>query len=275
MKNIQRPLIVAGYSLFVLLVITTLIGTTIPFTALLFNPKVIHYNVAITVVALTIGALLPTLLGYFIGDRAVKTKSKSSRHFTGVLFGLLSYWIMILLSVLITIPMGAAMESGNVDLIVASVIPSLGVAIAAAFLAVAHLKSRHAKKEILQYKPFSFALIIVTVGLPLFSLMQSIVFGTINLYSFEPILLLLAVGVISYVSLRGVKLSMGEKMTWVAVSVSVLFAATFVLPQIINTVGYMFNVRSIELLNVINYLGLASAVLVWAMYWLKQLKTLR
>ena len=75
-KNIHAPLVITGYVLFALLVIATLASTTIPFGLLLFNPKVMHVNVAVFLVAFTVGTLLPVVLGYIVGDHSIKTKNK-------------------------------------------------------------------------------------------------------------------------------------------------------------------------------------------------------
>lgn len=275
-KNIHLPLVVTGYVLFSLLVIATLISTTIPFGILLFNPKVLHYNVSIILVAFTVGALLPVLLGYIIGDHSVKTKSKLSHHFTGMLFGLLSYWIMILLSVFIAIPSEFSQDNRNASLMIVNLLPSVGVAVIVSILAVAHVRSHHAKKEILRYRPFSALLVASIVMLPLWLLIQNVMINSVSIYSFVPLILVAVSGLVSYATLRKVKLNKYDKAVWSAVSVSVLFVAMFVLPQFVSAISnYLLQTPTMEMQALVSGVGFVLALVGWSAYWFKQIRALR
>lgn len=275
-QNTQLPLVVTGYILFSLLLLTTLISTTIPFTTLLFSPIVIHANVLLTLVALTVGALLPVLLGYIIGGQSIKTKNNLSHHFTGVLFGLLAYWIMVLLSVFITIPSEVSETNHTTGLVVVNILPSIGVALIAAALSIAHMRSRQAKKPILEYKPFSTLLITLVVALPLWSIIHNTLTNTVNAYSFVSLILVIIVGFISYLTLRRSKLSSYSKIVWSAVSVSVLFAVTFVLPQLVSTISmYLLPASTADTQTLINEVAFILSLLGWSAYWIKQVKALR
>lgn len=275
-QNAHLPLVTIGYILFSLLVIATLISTTIPFGMLLFNPNALHYNVAITLIALTLGALLPALLGYIIGDHSVKTKSKLSHHFTGVLFGLLAYWIMMLLTVFIATPLEFSESNRNINLLIVNLAPSIGVIVIATTLTITHIRSRQANQDIIIYKPFSSLLAASVVILPLWSLIQNIVTNSVSIYTFVPFIIVTVAGSISYLSFGKAKINTYDKVAWSAVSVSVLFVAMFVIPQLLSSIsGYLLPRSTMETQTLLNWTGFALAFAAWATYWLKQVKALR
>lgn len=274
-KNIHKPLVVAGYSLFALLVVATLISTTIPFGLLLFNPRVLHINVAVTVISLTIGAILPVLIGYIIGGQSIKTKSKLSHHFTGVLFGLLAYWIMMAISLHMWLPSEVTEGSRNAGILLLNIIPSIGVAIAAAVISIAHVRSRHAKKDIIEYKPFSVLLVAAIIGLPLSSLVQNVIVHNFGIHSFVPIAMVAVLGLISYATLHKTKLSRYEKVNWSAVSLSVLFVAMFVMPQLVFALSnYVIPMSTMEQQALLSVISFFMAITTWFAYWLKQVRAL-
>jgi len=274
-KNIHAPLVITGYVLFALLIIATLASTTIPFGLLLFNPKVMHVNVAVFLVAFTVGTLLPVVLGYIVGDHSIKTKNKLTHHFTAMLFGLLAYWIMTLLSVFMTAPPQFFAANHNIGLIVENVLPSIGVALITTILAVAHMRSRQSNQEIMKYKPFSVLLIVSIVVLPLWSLIQNIFANSVGLFSFVPLIMLAVSGIISYAALHKAKLNTYDKVVWVAVSVSMLFVATFVLSQFLFAISnYLLPASTMEAQSLVSWVGFGLALTVWGAYWFKQVKSL-
>lgn len=275
-KSIHLPLVVTGYILFSLIVIQTLISTTIPFGILLFNPKVLHYNVAVTLIALTIGAILPVLLGYIIGDHSVKNKSRLSHHFAGMLFGLLAYWVMILPVMFITLPSDFMQDDRNTGLILMNLLPSLGVALVSAILSIAHVRGRHAKQDILGYKPLSGLLIALIITLPVWSVVQNIITNSVNIFTFVPLILVFVPSVISYAMLRKINLNSYEKAAWTAVSVSVLFISMYASELFVSSISnYLIRTPTMEVMSLVSWFGFALALVGWGMYWFKQVKALR
>jgi len=276
-KSIYVPLVVTGYILFALIVVQTLISTTIPFGILLFNPKVLHYNVAVTLIGLTIGAILPILLGYIIGDHSVKNKSKLSHHFAGMLFGILAYWLMTSIAVsIITIPSELFKDNYNARLILMNLLPGIVVAVITTVLSVAHVRSRHATRDILEYKPFYVLLIASIAMLPLWSLTQNVLSNSLDVYSFVGLILMLVSGTISYGTLRKAKLSTREKIVWSAVSISILFICMYAFELFVSSVSnYLFRTPTMETMALVSWFGFALALVGWGIYWFKQAKTLR
>ena len=274
-KNVHAPLITIGYLLFSLLIVATLLSTTIPFGRMLFDPRVLHFNVAVSAIALTIGAILPALLGYIIGSQSVKSRSKASHHFSGILFGLLGYWLMTSWAMLIMIP-SELFSDQNVRITLINLLPGICVAIITTILAVAHVRSRQAKQDVLEYKPFSVLLIASILVMPLWSLVNNIATNSINVYSFVSLAIVVVLGAISYVSLRKVKLSRYSKMVWSAVSVSIAFVAMYVSFQLVYSIATYLNATpTMETQSVVSGVGFILGLVGWIVYWSKQVRTLR
>lgn len=274
-KNIHIPLVVAGYSLFILLVVATLISTTIPYGVLLFDPRVRHYNVAVMLIAFTIGALLPAVLAYVIGDKSIKSKSHLSHHFNGVVFGIFSYWLVMALPLFSFLPQSLMQNNQNLMLVLANVIPGIAVAIIASILAVLHIRSHHARDDVLTYKPFFVLLLISILSLPLWSIAQGIIDTMLSIASFIPLVILVIVGVVSYTTLRRAKLTRYEKIAWSAMSISVGYVVTFVMSQFVFAVSnYIYSTPTMEAQNVVSYAAIALALAGWIVYWVLQVRSL-
>jgi len=273
--NPHSPLVITGYILFALLIVAVLLSTTIPFGRMLFDPRVLRNNVAVITVALTVGAILPVFVGYMIGDHSVKSKSRLSHHFSGILFGLLAYWLMTLMSVLVLIPNELSMGY-NARIILINLIPSIGVAFITTILAIAHVRSRQAKHDVLEYKPFSVVLISSIAVLPIWSLVNNIVTNSVNLYTFVSPTIIIGLGLVSYVSLRKTRLNKYGQLAWSAISISVAFVAIYVTSQLVDTVATYIDARpTMESQLIVSGIGLILALAGWIFYWSKQVKSLR
>lgn len=274
----QLPLVIFGYTLFALLLIAVLLSTIIPFGRLLLDPRVVHFNVALFTVALTVGAFLPTFLGYIIGDHSIKSKSKARHHFNGVLFGLLAFWVMLIFSMIVWIPSEYFSASPNTRVVLINLLPSIAVAIVMSILAIAHVRSRHAKHDILEYKPYSILLIGSIISLPVWSLVSNVLTEItlkVNVFTFAPLIIIAGLGVISYVTLRRTALGALHKATWSAVSVSVAFVAVFVLSELaLGASYYIEGSPSAEFQTAVHSVGWILALVGWAIFWRAQVALL-
>ena len=272
---VHLPLVATGYILFILLVVATLLSTTIPLGAMLFDSRVLHFNVAVSAVALTIGSILPVLLGYIIGSHAIKSKGALSHHFNGILFGLLGYWLMTVLAMLVIVPEGLFTDF-RTRILLLNLLPGILVAILTTILAVAHVRSRQAKQDVLEYKPFSAILIASIVALPVWSLVNNIVTNTVGMYSFISLAIVIVLGAVSYASLRKTRLSSHRKVLWSAVSVSVIFVMTYVSSQFVSAISsYLLPYPTMEAQSIVSGVGFALALAGWVIYWSKQVKVLK
>ena len=266
----QKITIIAGYTLFALTVLSIIISTVYPFGSMLFNPLVRHWNVSVLLVALTAGAILPTLLAYVIGDGSVRSKSKTSHHFNGIMFGLLSYWLVDFVFVPVDI-LNAALSSSSTNLrvLVVNAAPIIAVVVITSILALAHVRGRYSKKDVIEYKPFQI-LLLAAILLPAIG---NYVIEIAN-YGFSPyptiqLAIIVVFGIISYLTLHKTKLSQALKLTWAAVSVSILHIALYVFMQLASGATiFVFHANfSNETYMVLNYIVSALAVLCWVVYW--------
>lgn len=273
--NVHLPLVITGYTLFVLLIIAVVLSTVIPWTAMLFDPRSLHQNVLFFVIALTVGALLPVILGYVFGDNSTNSKSKLSRHFDGILFGLLAYWTMSILSVLVLIPSQYFANSPNVWVVVVNLLPSIGVTIISAILAIAHLRSRHTKHDVIEYRPYGILLMGAVIVLPIWSLVEGMLTQTLGWDTCMSLIVVAVLGVLSYVTLRNAKLSTFSRLTWSAVSVSVAFVIMFVSSLLTSGISTYLNATpTMELQAIVSVVGWAFALIGWVIYWRFQVKSL-
>jgi len=273
-KNAHLTLVVTGYILFFLLVVATLVSTTIPLRVMLFDPRVLHYNVAIIAVSLTVGAVLPVLIGYSIGDRSVKSKNKLSHHFNGMLFSLLGYGLMTSVAVLMFIPEDIFGDD-NLRIIIMNLLPGIAVAIVSAIIAVAYMRSRQAKQDILEYRPFTILLIASIIGMPVWSLVSSVFTNSFDMYSAISLIIVVILAYISYATLRKKRLTVFQKASWSAVSVSVLFVMAYISSQLVFAIAnYLLPYATMEEQIIVEIVGYSLALAGWVIYWIKQTKEL-
>lgn len=274
-KDIYKPLVITGYTAFAGLVLSVLISTTIPLGTMLFNPNTIKINVTVSLIALTIGAILPIVIGYLIGDRNGKSKSHLAHHFNGVLYGLLAYWILILSGSFIQIPSG--LFSTNIHMLIVNLIPSLFVAIVATTLSVKHARSPQKKKDVLEYIPFIAALIAGIISLPLLSVFHNITTGNIGVHTIVPPAIVALFGLVSYVTLRSkTNLKGPGLLAWSAVSVSVLFALLFVVGMLTPAItNHIVPYTSAEHQVAISTASAMVAIIGWIVYLVFQVRSLK
>ena len=273
--NLQYPLVITGYVLYALLVVAVLLSTTIPFGRMLLDPRTLHQNVALFTVALTLGALLPALLGYLIGDWSVRSKSKISHHFNGVLFGLLSFWTMSIFALYVSIPSKYFAGVPGVHVVLTNLLPCIAVAIVTTVLSIAHLRSSYAKRDILEYKPYSLVLIGSIVLLLVWPLINNIFTQSVSVYTFVPLIILVVVGAVSYAMLRNSKLNVSTKLTWSAISISVAYVMLFVSSQFVTGLSFYIEDRqSMQFQAIVNSVGWILALIGWIIYWHVQAKSL-
>lgn len=273
-NNIYVPLVVAGYALFLLLVLSVFMSTTLPRLSILSYPGAIKINALVAMVSLTIGALLPVVVGYCVGDHSIKSKSKLSHHFNGILFGLLAYWYMILTAAFTAIPSALYIDN-NARLILANILPSVGVAIIASVIAVMHVRSKQSKLDVLEYIPFVLLLVLTIITLPLLSVINNFATQSVNLYTFFTPISIVLFALIAYSSIRGLKTSGLYKAAWVAVSLSVLFLTIFVMNLFESAIVSYMGEPSQEIQATGGWVALVATIVGWAVYWLYQTKALR
>lgn len=266
------PLVTIGYILYGTLVVSVILSTVLPWGQLLASPHVIRYNVILSLVALTVGALLPGVVGYFVGNETIKSKDKLSHHFNGILFGLLAYWVMTIISIFVSVPYDLPQ---NVRMILTNLVPSLGVAVVSVPIAIAHVRGRQAKHDVIAYKPYGIALVGSIALLLCVMLAIDVHFHGLNWLSGVSVFMTLGIGALSYATLRKSSLDIYSKVCWSAVSVSVISVAMFVASMLSTGVSdYITTTQSMEYqiagIAIAWVFGLAA----WAAYWWRQVRSL-
>lgn len=160
----QKVTVWLGYLLFVIMIIAVILSVVIPWSQILLQPYTRHWNVAVLLVTLVAGAILPVLIAYFIGDKTTRDKNKLMHHYNGILFGILAFWIAPLLS-FVDSGLIYHLRMSNIHDVVVSVItlwPVLVTVIILTVLAVAHSRS-HKNGSVLIYKPYQYLLLAAIV----------------------------------------------------------------------------------------------------------------
>jgi len=98
--RIKQVTTVFGYILFALSVVSLTLYTVIPFGSILFVPGAQDFSVALILISLVAGAVLPPLVAYILGDKATKKRGKLDHHFNGVLFAIAAYWLSNVLALI-------------------------------------------------------------------------------------------------------------------------------------------------------------------------------
>ncbi|MEP7204747.1 MAG: hypothetical protein ABI716_00965 [Candidatus Saccharibacteria bacterium] len=152
-----------GYSLFAITIMTLIISTVIPFAGLALDPHTInHTNTMIVLIALVAGAVFPTLISYFLGDRATHLKNKVSHHYNGVLFGIAAYWVALFFNMTsITNHFFSSLQAhnSNLFLIVNNAWPIVTTSIVMIIVALSYVKHQKNKPSVLEHRPYQIVLI--------------------------------------------------------------------------------------------------------------------
>jgi hypothetical protein len=159
----KKVTIAFGYSLFAITIITLIIFTIIPFGGLAFDPHTInHTNTIILLITLVAGAIGPTLISYFLGDRATHIRNKTSHHYNGVLFGIAAYWMTLFFdftSIGTGIFSGIMQDNSLFFPIVNNAWPIVTTSIIMIIVALTYAKHQKNKSSVLEHRPYRIVLI--------------------------------------------------------------------------------------------------------------------
>jgi len=251
--------IVFGYSLFIITLLAVTLSTVIPFGAYFFDPSVKHLNIAVLLISLVAGAILPMLLAYIIGDHVTHVKNKTSHHYNGILFGVAAYWLSLLFSFLRIDTLETVRN--NLPVVWAAIInawPIFATILVMLFVAVTYARNQNKKSSVLEHRPYQLVLLAAVVGTFVYILMHqyyasSTYFVLGSIYVVAPVVF---IG-ISYWVLSAVKLSRSARLAHAVVAVSMGLIAASLAGQLISSLAYSMS------------LPLVVAFFIWAIYlWL-------
>lgn len=233
----QRVTIITGYAIYGLLILYTILSVLIPWGLLVPRATVNQGGAVIFALALTAGMLAPGIIGYIIGDKSVRTRGAERHHFNGVLFGFLSYW----LSITLTSYIGAAFFSEGslpyyANALITNGVPIIIVAAVSTLIAVMHVKSTKASKDVIEYAPFQVVLLGMPVLIVAASFITVLTSDTTDMFGAVVLPVFLAFfGTISYYAFRKAQLGVATKLTWIAIAITVLWASQVALSLVFST----------------------------------------
>lgn len=170
----QKYTVIFGYALFASIILLEIIGAGLMIGNILAHNTTPTRLRFVTVIALmSLSAILPPLISYFMGELSTKKKlSALAHHFNGILFAGTAFIVWLLLITInfrwvilddITFIPGRFMQFW----------PALAAIVIMVILAIGYAKSK-TKDTVLSYKPFTIALITGIIGFILTGLYSQI-----------------------------------------------------------------------------------------------------
>ncbi len=261
--------IIVGYAIFSVLVVSVVLSTILPFGQLFFSPHVKHFNVAIAFIALSAGAILPAFLAYFVGDNAITSKRKQTHHFNGVLFGLLSYWLISFFSLFppLFTSNGNDATSTNLQLILANFLPVLGVVVITLVIAFLYARRHKGSLSLINYKPYWVTLLFVMLFSTVYTIISGSITHTSTIYSYLSLGVIALIGTLSYGTLRKSHLRQAGKIAWSGLSVTVLFTIAFVLLCLVSGIFSYTRITGLSVNIAITIATIGASLIGWWIYW--------
>lgn len=158
----QRITVYFGYGLF-LFTIITLAVSLVPLLGILDDPKALHWNVIATMTAFAVAAIVPPIVGYFVGDASTRDKSHLTHRYNGVLFAILGYWITVIVSSGMVFINLSDIAYNIPAYIVGSFVPVVVAVITLIVLGIFYARHTKHQRSLLSYLPFRIIL-LGTVG---------------------------------------------------------------------------------------------------------------
>ncbi len=261
----RRVTIVFGYSLFLLTLVMLTVFTVIPWMSLLFNTTVTrHFNVLVVLISLTLGAILPTILSYVMGDSATHSKNKTSHHYNGVLFGIASYWLAILfMFIRIETTPNIMMSFTEPWSSILASWPALATIIVMLFVSITYAKNQKNKSSVLQHRPYQVVLVGSFVVLSVYiAIIGDYSIGMLAVASIASLILQVILIIIAYKVLSKSRLSKAVRLSEAVIAITVSGIAVSLVSQLVGRLNPLLTISSLVVPQVVG-------VCVWALYlWL-------
>jgi len=259
-----KHLIVAvGYILFTCAAFGVLFGQVVHLWHLVANPHAAFEISASLIVSVLVSALAPAVIGYFVGDVSTRDRRRQGRHYTGIMFALLAFWVSVLTNEIMSV--GESISPNNaislaLMLNAGFVIPILVTALVIGVLAYRYHRGRGKQEDIINYRPFGVSLLAaITATIILIPLEQFLMdmrgsngFGDAAITA----VILLAAVCVSYVFLMDLRAHNWQKVILAAVG-STLAVVTVYTVQL----SVIIIAPSLSAITMI-----LSVLLVWLLY---------
>jgi len=260
----HRFVIGLGYTLFTFMVLSVVFSTILPFAHILTSPNVRIVNVVVFLISLVVGALLPSILAYVFGDSSTRSKSHKFHHYNGIMFGVLAYWVNIIVNQFdtgLTEYVRNVIPSAPTGLAVAFSIPVIITALIVGVIAYFYHRGKGKQVEISNYRPFQISLFAAVAVLLVVTPLQAS--SSNGFWDVWVVTIVMAVIILlSYVCLWHLTVSVWRKLTLAVTALTFAFITFFVASQLqTNIYSDIGDLRSVPIAATI-----LVSVLVWMLY---------
>lgn len=256
----QIFVITVGYILFACMVLGAITGTIIPFAHMFSNPHIRIVNVTVFMVSLILSALLPALVAYAVGSESTRPKNHQLHHYNGIMFGLLAYWINVLIGMVNADFMNFfyTILPTPINTAVGFMVPVVITALAVGAIAYYYHRGKGKQVDLTEYRPFQLGLIglavLYVIGVPF----QQFTNG----YWSSVAVIELGLLLIAYVCLMKMRLSVPRKMTLAAVGTTLALITQYIASQFLP--GMYASAENVWSASAITLF--LMSFMVWALY---------
>lgn len=241
LARFQKITALYTYALFSVLLLSIVVWIVIPFGTLFAEPNAIKTNVALALISLVLGAVLPLLLSYIIGDKVTHGKNKQLHRFNGALFALLSYWVSLFFSFLSFEFINAIHSSFTEPY--ATIISSWPIAATLIVMAIiawpyAHAPGKTSLLESPYFRAASVASIVAVHGYIMYNLFRYGSDESILIMVPTYCLALIVLFAASYKILSPLFSASGTRVTAAIIATSIAYIATTYAGQLLSTATY-------------------------------------
>lgn len=261
----RRVTIVFGYGLFLITLVMLTVFTIIPFTSLLFGATRNHINTLIVLITLVLGAILPTIVSYVMGDSATHIKNKTSHHYNGILFGIASYWLASLFGFIRaeTLPNGMQSPS-ELWYSMSALWPALATIIIMLFVSISYAKNQKNKSSVLQHRPYQLVLVGSALAFLVYTaIIQDYTLGAmLTTYAIVTLLVPVILVFIAYKILAKSRLSKGIRISEAVIAMTIAGVSASLVAQFVGRLNPLITISDLVIPQLVG-------VCVWAVYlWL-------
>lgn len=163
-EKLQRITVFIGYVLFLITVIG-LIVSLVPWASVANNPMFMHASIVATMIAYALATILPPLVGYFVGGQATRNNSRLIHHYNGVLFGILGFWFVTLLTGSLAFVDVSNLVTSLAANLIFSFVPAIIAVVALIVLGVFYARHTKHQRSLLNYLPYQVLLMLSVASL--------------------------------------------------------------------------------------------------------------
>jgi hypothetical protein len=240
--KVQKNLVTVrfGYGLFALTILAVVVSTVVPLGNALTYPTARHFNILVMMISFVGVAVLPALISYLVGDRATHVKNRALHHYNGVLFGIASYWLMMVFGYFgFSSALGFAELSFPMSLVINSIVPIILTIGVMTLLAISAAKRSKSSLSVLHHPPFQVVLLTSFIAAITISLApQYLTPENFSVLALMYVVIPASMVFFSYKFLSVLGFSKSVTLAAATIAVSVAFISASVLSQLMMGIAY-------------------------------------